>query len=617
MRKKLSLIAALIAFFAMTAVSFANNTANINVTSEPITYHALCDKAGGISLSFDHNTTFVAGDQITADLPLNVSLCKDIDFVIGYTPGAGDAVPYTQARDLGFGLGVGAPVRMLLPPVGTTANGPITGDGAISSLGAGVAFWVHGSKGSQRIFIDVVTDHAGDGFLELGVNSGDSVTFLATAGAENTGKMVISFLDQKTYGISASNLYRDANLILGLDGITPFYASALTLGADNTLCIDVHLYDYEYVKLSFDSKLDKYTWVPSDPQVAHVVAASSIGFAPCIKRICGKIIDPSTGSQGQDDQCRTINNEGGIDVNLNSSLTNYAGSSDGYCPETHRNNKLILQETSTNPFNGGLYQVQLEILVNGVAGDQGAYFAGQIATLAGSNSTDVCAFDADSSILTTTFYDAAGGVVSTLSAEQDCSIAASSRAVRAITGEAALFNGTDDDFLWVDIPDIVWDRTLFTNGETLSVRVTLIKSPCGVIFQDVWCVGTLGCTTVSDPNCFSRIYPYFGKDNPYLNIFGITNPTDTDGTYNVTIYEKDGDVFTATVLVGAHKISAVLLHDMTVTATSSAGGGTFGDDQSYIKVSGNTTFEGIIYVTNSVTGQSFSGQPGDLDSCMH
>lgn len=600
MKKRISLIAALMVMFAMTAVSFAANTANINVTSEPITYHALCDKAGGVSLSFDHNTTFVAGDQITADLPLNVSLCKDIDYVIGFTP-ADDATPYTGATD----FGAGAPGD--LPEVGTVDEGPITGDGTITSTGNGVAFWVHGSKGSQRVYIDVVTDNDGDGDLELGVFA-DSLTFVATVGAENTGKMVISILDQTVY-TSASNLYEDNTLASGLNGAAPFYDTALTSGAENTLCINVSLYDNEYVKLSFDSKNDKYTWVPSDPQVAHVVAAQNIAFAPCAKRICGNILDPTTASQGGSDSCPAINNEGGIDA----AGTGYAGAGDGYCTATHRNNRVIIQETTGAAFPAGNYQVQLEIMVNGVGGDQGAYFDGPIGTYAGSTSEDVCDYNTASSPQTTYYYDPSGTTATVSANDEDCSIAAANRVVKVITAEVSLFNGTDEDFLWVDIPNIVWDRTLFTDGETLSVKVTLIKSPCGVIFEGEWCVGTLGCDDTNSDTCkeYSRVYPYFGKNNPYLNIFGITNTTSADGTYTVTIYEKDGDVFTSSVTVPAHRISATLLHNMTVTTVSNAGGGTFGDEQSYVEVRGNTHFQGIIYVTNSVTGQSFSGSPSD------
>ena len=95
MKKRISLFATVIAFFAMTAVSFAANTANINVTSEPIQYHALCDKAGGLTLSFDDGTRFASGDQITADLPLNVTLCHSMDFIIGLVNPGFDPNPYT------------------------------------------------------------------------------------------------------------------------------------------------------------------------------------------------------------------------------------------------------------------------------------------------------------------------------------------------------------------------------------------------------------------------------------------------------------------------------------------------------------------------------------------
>ena len=609
MRKKICLIATAIAFFAMSAVSFAANTANINVTSEPITFHALCDKAGGVTLSFDHNTTFVAGDQITADLPLNVSLCTDIDFVMGIANSGADPLPY----DAGFAL----------PAIGTNDDGPMTGDGTLTNgASGGVAFWVHGSKGSQRIFIDVVADTTGDGNLEVGTDAGYSITFVG--GDPGSSKLAINLLDQSAYAAgAASNNWTDNDLTKSVSSDETDYDD-ISAASQNTLCINVSEYDQEYVKLSFDSKADKFTWVPSDPQVAHVVAAQVIAFAPCTKRVCGDILDPTAGSQGADDTCRVINNEGGIDA----SGAGYAGIADGYCEGTHRNNRVIIQETSGTPFASGNYQVQLEILVDGVGGDQGAYFAGNIGTATFTNATDACASEESATSQPTILYnaqnesnvyaiDASGtnGDLAFAPTDTDCGIDADNRITKVKTEEISLFNGSDEDFLFVDIPNIVWDRSLFTEGETLSVKVTLLKSPCGTIFSGEWCVGTLGCEEATDV-CkeYSRVYPYFGRNGAYVNVFGITNTSASDVTYDVTIYEKDGDIFTASVPVGAHKINAVLLHSLAVTTADNAGGGVFGDEQSYVVVKGSMPFEGIIYVTNATTGQSFSGSPSDETS---
>lgn len=154
---------------------------------------------------------------------------------------------------------------------------------------------------------------------------------------------------------------------------------------------------------------------------------------------------------------------------------------------------------------------------------------------------------------------------------------------------------------------------MFTEGEVLSIRVTLLKAPCGTIFQGVWCIGTLGCdsSTPSDVcRVYDRIYPYFGKDGSYTNVLVLTNPASSAVDFDLAIYEKDGDKYTATVNVAAHGIGVFLLHSLAVTADpANATGSVFGDTQCYVISSGpNSDYFGTTFVTNGTTGESFSGR---------
>ncbi len=67
-----------------------------------------------------------------------------------------------------------------------------------------------------------------------------------------------------------------------------------------------------------------------------------------------------------------------------------------------------------------------------------------------------------------------------------------------------MFNGSYHNFLFVDIPNIVWDASLFTEGEKLTVKVTLLKAPCGTLFTGDLCIGTRGTDMVRE--FVSRFY---------------------------------------------------------------------------------------------------------------
>ncbi len=649
MRKKLSLIAALIAFFAMTAVTFAANTAKITVTSEPITWKAPCDKAGAISISFDHNTTFVSGDIITGDLPLNVSLCRDIDFIAGIYRSGDDPMPYEGVTNFGNGTityATGGVVTVpgnpggypngtynLLPSIGTDNLGPLTGDGFLTSVNGGVVFWVRGSVGSQRVTITVLSDGpVRNGVDEVDLVNLPSVTFNANNPSDVNSKMVLNILDQKVYPGSASGLYTDRDKVVGPNGT---YDLAV-VPAENTLCINVSHADFnnEYVKMSFDSKADKYTWIPSDPQIAHVVPQKTITLAACDKPACGYIPTPSAAGQGGTLACVAINNEAASGGLLTAQLA-YATTADGYCAGTHRNNRLVLQRTDGVGFDAGLYQVQLEILVNGQTGDFGAYFAGPIAVAASStltgaaNSASACEITTAGVPAGTPIYynaanmssvyqlDAAGTTSLTPAGDTDCTIAAGGRITKVKTPETSFFNGNDQDFLFVDVPTIIWDNTLLTEGKVLSVRVTLLKAPCGTLFTGDLCIGTRGCQAATNPDLcreYARTYPFFGKEADYVNVLGITNTYSTPLTFAVTVYEKDGDKFSGSITVGANQIQATVLSSLpsATLLAGSTGSGILGDSQSYAVVktvtkATTTPFIGFAYLFDNVKkGQSFS-----------
>jgi len=106
----------------------------------------------------------------------------------------------------------------------------------------------------------------------------------------------------------------------------------------------------------------------------------------------------------------------------------------------------------------------------------------------------------------------------------------------------------------------------------------------------------------------TRIYPYFGKGNgSFINVIVITNISETVGSADLTLYETDGDVFTATVAVAAHGMYVSLLNSIVWTPTGSSA--VMGDSRGYVMVSANFTLNGVAMITNPITGESISYIP--------
>ena len=64
-KKMFFVIASIFSVFVLAGAAFAANNGTITVTSEPVRAGASCDKAGGITITFDEGTVLAEGDQIT------------------------------------------------------------------------------------------------------------------------------------------------------------------------------------------------------------------------------------------------------------------------------------------------------------------------------------------------------------------------------------------------------------------------------------------------------------------------------------------------------------------------------------------------------------------------
>ena len=535
--RMIGLLALMATLAAGTA--FAANRVEVKVTSEPIAQYATCEKAGGYTMEFDSGTFIADGDQITVDLPLNVTLCNDIDIMIPWDDGVDPADP-ADDND-------------------SAAAYAVEGTSTTDLATAGDAeFYITGDAGTQRVTINIVA------------------TAGITVGSDEGDKFVIEFFDQNIDGVLVEldddDLYNDAAVI-----------------ADNTRCINVSAYSNETVKDSLDSAADKYTFIPSDPQVAHIVSATGYSLYECEKNAVGRIIIGEAEYQGTE-SCISFDFEDG----------------DGYCANTHSsNNALIIKATADMPVTD--YNVELEILTDGVYWSNEALTATSYEDAANAcDSTNAIATDSG----VPTWTDADGDAVTAAAprvdgASEDCDVATTNQAVTLTLANVAPV-GADARYLKFNMPAFNYDLDEITAGDEVEVRVKLSKAPCGEILEDTFVVGTFGC--IEAGVSYDVTFPYFTEitGDAYWDGMAIVNLSGTDGTADLTIYEADGDVFTASYDVDAHGMVVFNTSDLLSTAT---GSGTLGDARFYVEVEADFNVDGFAMMANSATGESMGYLP--------
>jgi hypothetical protein len=560
MRKKntLAIISAVLMIFVWTGAALAANTATMNVTSEPIRYHAVSDKGGGFTITFDEDTVLVAGDVITADLDLGVTIAagRTIDLEIS---AGGSGAPF-------------AAVPATASPFSYTGAVPVV-------TGGGIYFRVYGVAGTQRITISV-----------LGA-PGASITAGSISGVD---QLILKFLNQ---GTIIGGEYAPTSALF-MQGATPgLYDVPATLSA-NTLCINVSQYDQNTVHANMDSAdantgADKFTFVPSNPQIAHVLAAVDIDFEACFKGgTPGRMSIGSAGVvQGAGDFCPGFDNEDGA----------------GYCAGQGPVGNTMVIAAST-PFDQAQYTVEMEILVNGLTGDNGVYFSDELLMQgAYDTSTDACAMTGMMAH-TASYYTAVGAPATPEPQSSLCTVGVGARAVRLVTAQSGLGIGTTQDYLAFDLPHFNYILSMISSGDQVTIMVTITKVPCGTVFSGEFTLGTFGCVIIPDVPTACIYFPYFTAvtEDAYWDGIVITNMGLTDGTATINLYEADGDMATATVVVPAMSQYVNLLSNMTWAVV-----GDVGDSSSYVivNVEGTSVIDGFAMMARQDTGESMGYLP--------
>jgi hypothetical protein len=547
MRKLICLLAITAATF-LTTSAFAANTIEVNVTSEPVEQHGTSEKAGGYTMTFDSGTVFNAGDQITIDLPLTITLSKDIDIVI--------------------------------PTDGIVANATAAAEFNAAAVwtGADVAYFhITGDEGTQRVNVDIsmtLADVDAPGaMMQVDPTSVDN-TFVLNFFDQNGGANTAAFAGTTTAGDPGVYIWTDAAV---LDGVINYAELADATMSANTRCINLSGYDALTVLDSIDSQGDLYIVDPSNPQVAHVVSATTYTIEQCEKAVVGRISIGVDGGQGGLDSCDAFDFETGA----------------GYCDSS--TNKLII--TATKDMEQSTYNVELEILTDGVYWTNGALGYETYAT-----QSLACADGAaDNSVAT---VGASGAALN-----NECTVATADKDQTITVSDVALVGAAGQRALWLDLPAMNYDLSEITEGDDVEITVTITKAPCGTIINQTFTVGTLGC--IAEGVSQDITFPYFTEitGDSYWDGFAITNLGGNNGTAVLTIYEQDGDVFTASVDVSAHSMAVMPTSDLLAIATQTVGTGTMGDARFYMEVEADFNVDGFAMIANSATGESMGYLP--------
>ena len=257
---------------------------------------------------------------------------------------------------------------------------------------------------------------------------------------------------------------------------------------------------------------------------------------------------------------------------------------DGYCTFSVANNcKAILHVCDCLPDPTAFVQsldvgIRMTLLVDGVAGDHGAYWSAGAAALGpiqvdlAANWAAACALTFHGSPAATAFgtfgapplfYDATNALIApgALVDNPTCTVPAASRAVVL---ECALAPGYivpavvppgAGDYWWIDIPPVRIDPALIASGSVVSVKIELLDnsgaSLCGgcTLCECIIPIAQVCCAAAAPAT--NLTFPYFAANASYWRGLSVCNLGATAGTATLTLHDPDGDTATASLSVPA------------------------------------------------------------------
>ncbi|PIE67736.1 MAG: hypothetical protein CSA23_02870 [Deltaproteobacteria bacterium] len=578
MKKLIAVIAALFMVVGIASVSMAAQQVEVKTNSEGITgAENACEKAGNITFIFDSGTVLRDGDWWTADLPLGVTLCSSFDFVVTGNGTATNAVPGPGGFNGTISVAAdGASIDNTI--WGINDHGSDGAAGNVVVAGTEMFFRVRGTAGSNRMRIDVYDSDnttVGNGGVGAAANYDGTSTFTVSADASFQLKLFDGFDGNAAAGRYAFNDTPTGTpaAINGFYGDAPAGADFLQVNndTDNSYCIqaDTEVYSGSTVNVSINSGgvsgNNFLTFNPANPQVAHLISATSITLEACKGELQDYV--PFTG--GQNANCMFDYMDG----------SNYC-QTDGWA-----GNDLILTNNTGNWGNSG-DQYRVRMIVSG----NGAYWGGQPTFINGTlpGTEDPC--DGDGTNVSTgwTVATESGVAASVTPRGAACGEFDADEEWTVLTSNA--FSNVDTyNKIWLDTPQVYYDADQFVAGDEVTVTVELWKLPCGLIFTDSRVIATFVDTCAAAVPNTTLYYPYtVALDGSQGWWFGMTigNPSANAGTATVTFYEADGDMGTYTTPeIAAGGIVVLGGADLLTNLTADPGNaGTLGDAAGHIVV---------------------------------
>jgi hypothetical protein len=603
MKRLIAVIAALFMVVGFASMAMAAQQVEVKTNSEGVTGAVgACEKAGNITFIFDAGTVIRDGDWFTADLPLGVTLCASFDFVV-----TGNGAPAPGGG--GFNGVIPAPGDGL-----TLENkiwaindlGALAGAQNVTVAGTPMFFRVRGNAGANRLRIDVYDSDdvaTGNGVLSA-VNYDGTSTFTVGSDTSFQLKLFDGF---------------DGNAVAGRYGWNnrPDSASGLTNGTygdntnpandwlqafndtDNSYCInvDTDVYLGSTVNVSINSGgfsgNNFLTFNPSNPQVAHLISATSITLEACK----GELWDYVPFEGGQSATCAFTYNTG----------LNYCNT-DGWV-----GNEFILQNNTGTFYNNG-DNYRMRLIISG----SGAYWGGAGGNIDGYEpDQDPCDGGLSTNVSTGWTETTEGGAAWTGYRSSACGTFDAGEEVTVLT--ANVFTGIQDfNRLVVAIPPVVYDRDQFVAGDEVTATIELWRLPCGLIFTAERKIAEFVDTCAAAVPNTTLYYPFTvaldGSQGFWFG-FSIGNPSALAGTADIMFYEADGDAGTFTtpsIAAGGILVygGADLLSNLTPDA---ANPGTLGDTYGHIVVITNFGSAGGFGMTGNgddSTGYTAYGRSG-------
>jgi len=373
----------------------------------------------------------------------------------------------------------------------------------------------------------------------------------------------------------------------------------------------------DLINVSFDSggiSGDDFITFQGQREIAHITGAQDISLTACEKR----------------DLCGYVSLEGGQGANC---VYQYdAPNEAGYCPDTGNqvfssiinpgNRAIITMNTGLFGTATDEWYIQLDI----VSGD-GTYFAAAPVSVDGlipTNNIDPCTVIPG---ITAVDYrqtpawtprTRSGVNFSAYPTGAGCGAVPANRQVTRLTS-GIFTNLANINRILIDIPPLVYNPALLSDGDTATLRVSLYKVPCGLIFQADRCLANYVSTCAAAQPSTTLLFPYavpLDSSSGYWFGMSFCNPSGNTGTATITVYEDDGDMgtYTTAAVAPGHMVTMNGGDLLTNLTPDSGNAGTLGDTAAHIVVICNFGFAGgfgMMGDGQDSTGYTAYGTPGN------